>query len=341
MAADCKSVSVNSRWFESNLFHPATPILSFIVFSRKIYSYILRSKYKKYFNRIFLKHFLRKRRRRFFFLRNKFKYEKNYSCSSRFLYPAIHWKISKGFYPTIPYNAYQNPFKWIKKKFTNKKYHRIIIFFKECNEFIRKWRRGAFLKTRRYRYKFIHNFLYLYSFFFISTSMDLFHIRKIIKTKKQRALHYLILNFINNKLIINLQNKKRRNYFFLTSGLFIKFFERKKSFKKNKTIKFLMAKYLRKLFIVSRINSLILIIKKNPINFLEILKFINTPVIHKFPDPVEEEIIEETSTKFLWIKFLYFAFLDTKDFSKNKQKKRGRIKRKILRKLVFENKLVD
>ena len=60
-----------------------------------------------------------------------------------------------------------------------------------------------------------------------------------------------------------------------------------------------MAKYLRKLFIVSRINSLILIIKKNPINFLEILKFINTPVIHKFPDPVEEEIIEETSTKFL------------------------------------------
>jgi hypothetical protein len=110
-------------------------------------------------------------------------------------------------------------------------------------------------------------------------------------------LYYLIFSFFKNKLFINLQNHKKKNYTFISPGLFIKFFEKKKSLKKTKTVKFLMAKYLRKLFIISKITNIILIIKNTPSHLVEIIKLINTPVIHKFIDPIHHKEIDETDSK--------------------------------------------
>jgi len=58
-----------------------------------------------------------------------------------------------------------------------------------------------------------------------------------------------------------------------------------------------MAKYLRKLFIISKITNIILILKNNPSNLTEILKLINTPIVHKFVDPIEHKEIDESGTK--------------------------------------------
>ena len=154
-------------------------------------------------------------------------------------------------------------------------------------------------------------------------------------------MYFLILSFLNNKIFVNLLNSKKKNYLSLSSGLFIKFFEKKKSFKKNKIIKVLIAKYLRKVFIMSRIKNIMLIVKNNPTLLPEILSFINSPIVHKFQDPLTEEIIEEKKQYTPVIKFLNFLFLENLDFSKNKTKKRGRIKRKILRKVVSSNNIVD
>jgi len=74
---------------------------------------------------------------------------------------------------------------------------------------------------------------------------------------------------------------------------------------------------------------------------MEILNFLNSPIAHKFIDPIENKIIEESNDNFLWIKFIYFIFLENKDFSNNKKPQKGRIKRKILRKVTFENRVID
>jgi hypothetical protein len=149
------------------------------------------------------------------------------------------------------------------------------------------------------------------------------------------------MSFKKNRMFLNLNNFSKKNFFFLSTGLFIKFFEKKKSFKKNKTIKLLMAKYVRKIFLISKIKNTVLIIKRNPIFLLEIINFFNLPIVHKFLNPIENKIIEEEDNNFIKIKFLYFIFLENKNFSKNKQPQKGRIKRKILRKIVFENKIID
>jgi len=102
-----------------------------------------------------------------------------------------------------------------------------------------------------------------------------------------------------------------------------------------------MAKYIRKLFLISNIKNVMLIIKKIPLFINEIVNFFNMPIAHKFLNPIDGKNIEENENNFTQIKFLYFLFLNNKNFSKNKTPQKGRIKRKILRKIVFENKLVD
>ena len=241
----------------------------------------------------------------------------------------------------LVYNAYQSKFKWLKYKFINYKYHKILDLIREQNSLTRKKRKFYLLKYKKKQMIKINNYLYLYKFFFFMIFVDIFYFVKKNKLKRQKLTHFLILSFINNKLFVNLLNLNKKNYLFLSSGLFIKFFEKKKSFKKNKIIKLLIAKYLRKIFLLTKIRNTSLIIKNNPTFLLEMITFLNSPIPHKFMDPVTEEIIEELTPNFTWIKFLYFIFLENSSFSNNKTKKIGRIKRKITRKLVITNRVVD
>ena len=200
--------------------------------------------------------------------------------------------------------------------------------------------RFLFFKLNKLKLNFLLNYIKLYNLFFYSIFLDIFYLTKFLK-KKNRLIYFLILSFKKNKLYINLQNLNKKNYLSLSAGLFIKFFEKKKSLKKNKTIKLLMAKYMRKLFLVSKIKNVILMIKRIPVFINEIINFFNMPIAHKFLNPIDGKNIEENENNFTQIKFLYFLFLENKNFSKNKIAQKGRIKRKILRKVVFENKLVD
>lgn len=103
----------------------------------------------------------------------------------------------------------------------------------------------------------------------------------------------MVVSFPQNRMFVNLLNSKKKNFLFLSSGLFIKFFEKRKSFKKNKTIKILIAKYLRKIFIMTRLKNIVLISKNTPSSLVDFLVFLNTPIVHKFQDPLTNDIIEE------------------------------------------------
>lgn len=266
------------------------------------------------------------------------------SLTKNIVYFSIYWISDNGFYNFLNYSAYQNKIIIIKKKFYNIKYTKLIEFIKKSTKIL-KYKYQFFFNTNidinSQMLNKIINYINMYNFFFLSFYIDLFYFLKNLKNFKKKINHYLILNFIKNKLFINLQNYNKKNYLFLSTGLFIKFFEKKKSFKKNKTIKMLMAKYIRKLFLISKIKSSSLIIKKTPIFLIEILNFLNSPIAHKFIDPVDNKIIEETENDNLLIKFTYFVFLQNIDFSLNKNKKKGRIKRKLIRKIIFENKIID
>ena len=235
------------------------------------------------------------------------------------------------------YNIYKNNTIFSKKIFNNIKYDKILNLIKT-----KKIKKIDSISNflNKFNYSIICNFILIYNFFLNSAYIDIFYLTKFLKSKTH-SLFFLILSFKKKRLYINLQNAKKKNYLSVSSGLFIKFFEKRKSIKKNKNIKLLMIKYLRKLFIISKINNLILIIKKIPLFINEMINFLNTPIAHKFVNPIDNKIIDESLNRKISIRFLYFIFMENKNFSKNKTPSKGRIKRKILRKVTFENKIID
>lgn len=259
----------------------------------------------------------------------------------KFMYFTIYRKINIGFYITIPYNAYQGKLLWAKRTYLNFKYHFRIQTIKAQSAKTRYLRPKRFAKTLKFRIILLCQFLYVYIDLPALLHVDLFHLAKSLQTRQQRVGYFLILSFTKSRLFVNLQNLLHKNFFFFSNGLFLKFFGRKKSLKKHKTIKLLTAKFLRKLFLVTHLRTAILIIKKTPLYLLEMLNLFNTPIIYKFTNPIENTTIEERLDDFLLIRFLYFIFLENKNFTFNKQKKRGRVKRKISRKLVLVNKVID
>lgn len=111
--------------------------------------------------------------------------------------------------------------------------------------------------------------------------------------------------------------------------------------KKNKSMKLLVARYIRKLYLLVKFKHTIFLIKKIPSYLIEIINILNTPIIHKFVDPFSEKIMEESKQKKSIFNINYFIFFKNIDFSNNKTKKSGRIKRKVTRKLIIDNSITD
>lgn len=140
------------------------------------------------------------------------------------------------------------------------------------------------------------------------------------------TLHHTLLNY---------------QYFYLVPGLLIKGFNYKKSIKRSFTVKLLLMKLIRKMLVMLKINNLNLIFKGTPTNLTRYIKALFTPVTHFVKNPISNELCDEITKKPFKINIHSIYFLKSLVYKPMKLKKRGRVKRKILRKLVLKNKLVD
>jgi hypothetical protein len=169
-------------------------------------------------------------------------------------------------------------------------------------------------------------------------SLFLKNINKINTTNNN---YYLYLNFRSNKLYINLLGNSSKNYLTLSVGLFLKFFKNKKSFKKNKIIKLLLMKFLRKIFLISGIKHVYIYVKKTPLFFQELCKTLTSQLITPFFNPISKSFLfdnPKTSTP-LYIK--YILFLNSKPYSFMKKARFGRLKRKVMRRIIRTNRMSD
>lgn len=186
----------------------------------------------------------------------------------------------------------------------------------------------------------IRRFIYTYVKYLTTLYTDVFYFFK--KNKINNVfLHRLIFNFRNLRFYINFLNPKKKNCLSLSAGLFIKFFEKKKSLKKAKATKLLMVRYMRKVFLLSKLTNIILFVKNIPIFLSDLVGFLNQPIPHKFYNPLTFSEIDEMENPDHKIKFLYLVFLNNVSFVKNKIKKSARVKRKIRRKIILAEQVSD
>ena len=180
----------------------------------------------------------------------------------------------------------------------------------------------------------------LYSHFGFAPRAEIY--LQVRKAKRLVVTHDLYMRFNKHRLIIALADEKKNNtHFFLSTGLLLKHFQRKKSIKKNKSMKLLMARFLRKLLILLRLRNIILRVRGVPLHLDIMLAMLFRPLSHFFTDPFTGQEVDEIQKKKTKLNFSAIVFTRLKPFGYQKEKKMGRVKRKIRRKLTKLNSVID
>jgi len=155
----------------------------------------------------------------------------------------------------------------------------------------------------------------------------------------------LYLTFTSNKLFVNLVSDggTKYNYFSLSVGLFLRFLNGKKALKKNKLIKLLLMKYVRKLLIVSEIRDLVIYTKRTPVFFSELCTVLLSPIIRPFVNPLTSFLYDDTKLNSAKPKVVVkkIFFYKPKSFGTMKAPLKGRLKRKIMRRIIRTNRICD
>jgi hypothetical protein len=168
--------------------------------------------------------------------------------------------------------------------------------------------------------------------------------RKSIYLNHKRSYKWdqkiLLLNFRRQRFFPSIQSLKNLTYVFASLGMFAKLFKKGKSFIKNRLVYFSLVGFLRKVLLFADISKLILFVKGIPTYLPEMLTAINTPVLAEYKHPFFEENIDECKLQSHFV-FSYFVFLSSRSYSFMKTRKKGRIKRKLTKRLVKLNRKVD
>ena len=150
----------------------------------------------------------------------------------------------------------------------------------------------------------------------------------------------LAFNFKRNRFFPTLRTIKGESYVFLSLGMLAKFFQKNKSFLKTKTMYLLLVSFLRKILLFSSFKALILTISRVPVFLKEILNTLNDPVTNLYKNPFNDKLVSE-KTIINPFKFSLIMFINNKPFGKIKLRKKGRLKRKISKRITLLNRLVD
>ena len=186
------------------------------------------------------------------------------------------------------------------------------------------------------------NLYYSYKFILLQPLIQLQRVLLERDYFNKNRLFNLRFKFNHNKFRIVLNhNILKYQYFFLSSGLLLKGFGFKKSVKKLQSTKLLLVKLLRKMLLIVKVRNISLTVKGVPVNLPQYLRTLLTPINHYLIDPTTSMLHDEITKKPFEFHFHSVHFLKGLYFNQTKLRKRGRVKRKILRKLVLKNKLTD
>lgn len=183
---------------------------------------------------------------------------------------------------------------------------------------------------------FTHH-LYLYHNWralFRSTIFLLTYPRKI-------PFHFIRWSSRSNKPILALQTRSYRMIIHLYSGLFLKFFEKRKSLRKSKLITITMFRYFNILLTVSPLRNFSIILKGATPFVYELLRSLRISAHDSQERKTDVLMAMLAMSSKRPIHFLYLILLHNQSYCFNRLRSCGRIKRKIRRQLVRKNSIVD
>jgi len=150
----------------------------------------------------------------------------------------------------------------------------------------------------------------------------------------------LYLNFKRFRFFPSIHNFNNFTFINLSLGLFSSFFNKGKYFFKNKIFYLLLINFIKKILIFSFFKKITILLKKVPKYLKDIINILITPNISNYDNPfsLKKTLNNRNIDKILITKVL-FTF--SKSYSFLKLKKKGRVKRKINKKIAIINNITD
>jgi hypothetical protein len=138
-------------------------------------------------------------------------------------------------------------------------------------------------------------------------------------------------------------NDPNFNYFSLFSGLFLKFYGHKRPLRRSKLFKILMVKYLRKILLSSSVTHLNIVVNNMGVIFTELYQALMTPEIKPYRVFDQRSLYSDSTLNVNRNVFQVhkFIFLKNMNLTLIKERSRGRIKRKIKKRLIKRINIMD
>ena len=237
--------------------------------------------------------------------------------------------------------------KMFPKSQKNKNHLLDLLFFSAISENVLKylWNLSALTlenKKLKLQKSFFQKWFFIFNPFiavFNFTKLDFYTLLKGSLFKKKHLVPYnLVLSFVKSQLFLNLTSESTgETYVYLSMGMFKSFFTLQKSFRKNKILKLVMAKYLRRLFLILKVRKLNIRVNSSPTFLHEFLNLLFYKTKKAFLNPINNKTIKEPRVSPQPFKIVEIRFRFSQKYTFSKVKKKGRVKRKIIKKIFKQN----
>ena len=166
-----------------------------------------------------------------------------------------------------------------------------------------------------------------------------------LRAKKSRRIivkHHLRFRFNRQRLVITLADEATRTtHVFISPGLFLKYFQRKKSLKKSRSMKVLMARFMRKVLLILRLEHVVINSRGVPVYLDSLVSVLFRPFSHPFYDPTSGSTINEVESGKGNLNIAGILVTAVRPYGFQKTRKMGRVKRKIRRRITRLGNVID
>jgi len=166
-------------------------------------------------------------------------------------------------------------------------------------------------------------------------------VNKRLTLNNQANFTYLVLNYKRLRFFPLIRDNKGSTLFNFSLGILSKFFKKGKSFIKNKAVYLVGFSLIRKILMYSSVEDLILIINRVPKYFQEFISTLHTTTVSIYKDPFSSVPVLNEPESSTFFDFKYVQVLTYKSNGYVKMGKKGRLKRKIAKRVYSSNRVID
>lgn len=163
------------------------------------------------------------------------------------------------------------------------------------------------------------------------------------KSSKSRRYNYnqLVLNYKRLRFYPLMRSSKGLTLFNCSLGVIAKFLNKGKSFTKKKAVYLLLFSLIRKVLLFSKLGDMSLVLNRTPKYLQEFMSTLYTSAVTIYSNPFKtSQLVSELNTQ-AHFDFKYVQVITSRPYGYIKMGKKGRLKRKISKRVQLSNRVLD